>query len=142
MGGSGLWVMTWAVIVIFYFLSIVDIMQMKEVQRTLKNSVSTRGDLQLLREAIRANKKKAMCIVAVWGIYLFLSVALAFALGVDFSEVAAQFFVFGIVVLPIAIYTRHVDGKLKRLHVSASDPRLGESYRALLHEWAKPGLKV
>lgn len=142
MGASGLWLITLAVIGIFYLLSIVDIIQMKGVHRALNNSVSTRGDLQLLKEAIRANKKKAMCIVAVWGVYLFLSVALAFALGVDFNEVAAQFFVFGIVVLPIAIYTKHVDGKLKRLRVTAGDPGISESYQTLLLQWGKPGFRV
>lgn len=142
MGASGLWFMTLAAIIVFYVLSIVDIMQMKGVHRTLRNEVSSPRDLHLLRVAIRSNKKKAKCIVALWGMYLFLSVALALALDVEFREVAAQFFAFGVVVLPIAIYTRHVDGRLKRLQVAPGDPGLGESYRALLIQWGKPGVKV
>lgn len=108
--------------------------RMNKTYAAIKGTIRTRMDLNLVRDAINLSMKLAVMYIALFG-FVFL-------LRISIFTGAAHLFVFGIVTLPLGLWSRMAERTIKTLQVESDNPEIEKKYREFLVKWEQPRIKL
>ena len=136
------WYVTWFCVGASYVLLAVNIVKMNNVSNLLQGELTSHEDLFLLRGAINQSMQLAIVYLGMFVLFVLCLLVLVFVLGMDFFQGSMCLFVFGVTTLPVGLYGKHVEKRLKTLYVSSDDPEIQETYQRWLQQWGEPRFKL
>lgn len=134
MSYGGTWYLTVVPILSAAIMHAANTSRMNKTYAAIKGTIRTRMDLNLVRDAINLSMKLAVMYIALFG-FVFL-------LRISIFTGAAHLFVFGIVTLPLGLWSRMAERTIKTLQVESDDPEIEKKYREFLVKWEQPRIKL
>jgi len=134
-----MYVLIIAVVVTLIF-QIAMIVRMKTVYNKLGGIIRTNWDLKRVKRVINLSMKLAIFYMIFFAILIIVLIYLYFVkIGIESFVVL---FFFGIITLPLGLFGRHFEKKIKTMKVDAKDPQIEEKYNRYIEQWNKARLQV
>ncbi len=110
------------------------IARIQSVLPRLRGTVCTRQDLDKIRGLINYSMRLAVWYLALFGLFI-LALAVLMILGLPFGRAVACMFWFGAITLPVGLFGRQFERKIRRLRVVSNDPQLDATFQRWLAQW-------
>ncbi|MBA7600013.1 MAG: hypothetical protein E3J41_00595 [Candidatus Cloacimonadota bacterium] len=142
MSYGGTWYLTVVPILSAAIMHAANTSRMNKTYAAIKGTIRTRMDLNLVRDAINLSMKLAVMYIALFVILILALFGFVFLLRISIFTGAAHLFVFGIVTLPLGLWSRMAERTIKTLQVESDNPEIEKKYREFLVKWEQPRIKL
>lgn len=117
------------------------IVRIRAVVPRMGGIIRSRWDLLAVRDLINLSMQLAVFYMALYVIYILVLVALV-AGGLPFFQAVAALFLFGVITLPLGLWSKHDENMIKNLTTDPIDPELEAKFHRWLEEWRQPKFKL
>ncbi len=100
----------------------------------LRGTVCTPADLDRVKGLINHSMRLAVWYLALFGLFI-LALAALLIIGLPFGRAVACMFWFGAITLPVGLFGRRFEGKVRALRVVSNDPQLDATFQRWLVQW-------
>jgi glucan phosphoethanolaminetransferase (alkaline phosphatase superfamily) len=114
-------------------MQVYSILKIQEVYRKTKGLIQHHHDLLEIKEVINLDMQLAVLYLVLFGL-LIVAVVLHFMQGMAVQGIAILF-IFGIITLPVGLFGKHFENKIKSMEVKSDDPKITETFQRYLVQW-------
>lgn len=136
------WYLPAVPIVLGVVMNVWDMIRMQRTSTALQGIIRNRQDLQSVRVAINLSMTLAVVDIVIYAAMIATVVCFVVAGWIELLTAAAHLMVVGVATLPVGLYGKHFEKRIKDLRVVAEDPQIAEKYRDFLVQWGQPRLKL
>jgi glucan phosphoethanolaminetransferase (alkaline phosphatase superfamily) len=114
-------------------MQVYSILKIQEVCRKTKGLIQRQHDLLEVKQVINLNMKLAVLYLVLFGL-LIIAVVLHFLQGMAVQGITILF-IFGVITLPVGLFGKHFENKIRSMKVTSDDPKITETFQRYLVQW-------
>ncbi|HIE05234.1 MAG TPA: hypothetical protein EYP58_00370 [bacterium (Candidatus Stahlbacteria)] len=119
---------------------ILNTRKMNAVYQATGGAIRNRHDLEMVRGAVNLSMRLAVIYIIIF-VILLIYVVIRFISGSP-GQGILTLFLFGIITLPIGLFGKRYEKRIKRMRLESDDPGLEEKYQDYLKQWDRPQFQL
>jgi hypothetical protein len=136
-----------------WYLSIIPmliggLMQFTNARKMSKTHALTQGvirswfHLNRVRDAINLSMRLAIIYLGLSGAMLAVLLGCVFFAGMSIATMTTHLFLFGVITLPVGLWGKTAENRIKGLQVQASDPEIARRFNDYVVQWGQARLQL
>jgi hypothetical protein len=116
--------------------------KMAKTHALMNGTIRSWFHLRRVRDAINLSMRLAIIYIGLFaGMFVVLLTFVLFS-GMSITTLATHMFLFGIFTLPVGLWAKGIEGRVKNLAVQAEDPEIERRFNDYVKQWGEPRLKL
>ncbi|MCK4526790.1 hypothetical protein KAW18_05415 [candidate division WOR-3 bacterium] len=118
-----------------------SISKIQEVCRKTNGVLRSRQDLLLVKNLINLSMRLAILYIVFFVLFIIMLVIFV-KNGTPFGQAMLNLFIFGVITLPVGLFGKKYENKIKTMEVQSVDLEIGRKFRQYLTQWDEPRFQL
>jgi hypothetical protein len=123
-------------------MQMVNMSKMNKAHAFMNGTIRSWFHLSRVRDAINFSMRLAIIYVVLCVVMFVALLACVFSSGMSITTLATHLFLFGLFTVPIGLWARGAERRIKNLAVRAEDPEIERKFNDYVMQWGQPRLKL
>jgi hypothetical protein len=123
-------------------MQMVNMTKMNKTHALLNGTIQSWSHLSRVRDAINLSMKFAIIYLVLFAAMFVVLLTFVLFLGMFITTLATHLFLFGVVTLPVGLWAKRAEGRVKTLAVRAEDPEIERRFNDYVLQWGQARLKL